>query len=157
MRVMLKAQLEVEAANLAISDGSINGVFEKVFAVCRPEATYFLTERGQRTVYAIFDMTSLDQIPVLAEPLFQGLGASVDFMPVMIKRLTVTGSTMRPRSVEEKAHIRDALLREVWPAYADGRLKTHVFGIYPIEKVAEAHRIMEGREHIGKLILQVRG
>ena len=83
MRVMLKAQLEVEAANLAISDGSINAVFEKVFGICRPEATYFLTERGQRTVYAIFDMTSLDQIPVLAEPLFQGLGATVDFMPVM--------------------------------------------------------------------------
>ena len=48
---MLKAQLEVEAANLAISDGSINTIFEKVFGICRPEATWFLTERGQRTVY----------------------------------------------------------------------------------------------------------
>jgi hypothetical protein len=83
MRVMLKAQLNVEAGNLAISDGSINAVFERVFGACRPEATYFLTENGKRTVYAIFDMQSLDQIPVLAEPLFQGLGATVDFMPVM--------------------------------------------------------------------------
>lgn len=83
MRVMLKAQLEVEAANLAIADGSINGVFEKVFDVCRPEATYFLVERGRRTFYAIFDMSSLEQIPVVAEPLFQSLGATVDFMPVM--------------------------------------------------------------------------
>jgi hypothetical protein len=83
MRVMLKAQLEVEAANLAISDGSIDAIFAKVFGVCRPEATYFLVEQGRRTVYAVFDMTSLDQIPVLAEPLFQGLGATVDFMPVM--------------------------------------------------------------------------
>jgi hypothetical protein len=83
MRVMLKSQLDVEAANLAISDGSINGVFDKVFGLCRPEATYFLTEQGKRTFYAIFDMTSLDQIPMLAEPLFQGLGATVDFMPVM--------------------------------------------------------------------------
>jgi hypothetical protein len=83
MRVMLKCQLDCEAANLAISDGSINAVFEKVFDACRPEATYFLTERGQRTVYAVFDLTSPDQIPILAEPLYQGLGATVDFMPVM--------------------------------------------------------------------------
>jgi hypothetical protein len=83
MRVMLKSQLDVEAANLAIGDGSIAAVFAQVFGTCRPEATYFLTENGKRTVYAIFDMTSLDQIPALAEPLFQGLGASVDFMPVM--------------------------------------------------------------------------
>lgn len=83
MRMMLKSQLDVEAANLAIGDGSINAVFEKVFAACRPEATYFLTEDGKRTVYAIFDMASPDQIAVLAEPLFQGLGASVQFMPVM--------------------------------------------------------------------------
>jgi putative PIG3 family NAD(P)H quinone oxidoreductase len=86
----------------------------------------------------------------------QGSKTEFDFMPVMIKRLTITGSTMRPRTVEEKGRIRDALLREVWPAYADGRLKTHVFGVYPIENAAEAHRIMESREHIGKLILQVR-
>jgi NADPH:quinone reductase len=86
------------------------------------------------------------------------LGSKVefDFMPVMIKRLTVTGSTMRPRTVDEKARIRDALLQQVWPALASGRVRTHVFGIYPFEKASEAHRIMESREHIGKLILQLR-
>ena len=83
MRGMLKSQLDTESASLAISDGSISAVFEKLFGVCRPEATYFLTEQGRRTIYAIFDLKSLDQIPVLAEPLFQSLGASVDFMPVM--------------------------------------------------------------------------
>lgn len=91
MRVMLKSQLEVEAANLAISDGSIAKVFGTVFGACRPEATYFLTENGKRTVYAIFDMKSLDQIPALAEPLFQGLGATVDFMPVMNQAELETG------------------------------------------------------------------
>jgi NADPH2:quinone reductase len=86
------------------------------------------------------------------------LGSKVefDFMPVMIKRLTITGSTMRPRTVDEKARIRDALRREVWPALASGRVRIHVFGIYPLEKVSEAHRIMESREHVGKLILQLR-
>jgi NADPH:quinone reductase len=87
----------------------------------------------------------------------RGSKVEFDFMPIMIKRITVTGSTMRPRSVDEKGRIRDALLREVWPALASGRIKIHVFGIYPLEKASEAHRIMESGQHIGKLILQVRG
>jgi len=86
----------------------------------------------------------------------QGSKTEFDFMPVMIKRLTITGSTMRPRTVEEKARIRDALLREAWPAFSTGRLRTHVFGIYPLEQAAEAHRVMEASQHIGKVILQVR-
>jgi putative PIG3 family NAD(P)H quinone oxidoreductase len=86
----------------------------------------------------------------------QGSKVEFDFMPVMRKRLTITGSTMRPRTVEEKAQVRDALLREVWPALADGRVKTHLFGIFPLEKAAEAHRIMESSQHIGKLVLQLR-
>ena len=86
----------------------------------------------------------------------QGSKVEFDFMPVMIKRLTITGSTMRPRTVEEKARIRDALLREVWPALASGRIKTQLFGVYPLEKASEAHRIMESSQHIGKLVLQVR-
>ena len=83
MRMMLRTRLDVEAANLAIADGSLAGIFGQVFGACRPEATYFLTEEGKRTVYAVFDMPSPDQIPALAEPLFQGLGATVEFMPVM--------------------------------------------------------------------------
>jgi NADPH:quinone reductase len=86
----------------------------------------------------------------------QGSRVEFDFMPVMIKRLTITGSTMRPRTVEEKARIRDALLREVWPALASGRIKTQLFGVYPLEKASEAHRIMESSQHIGKLVLQLR-
>jgi putative PIG3 family NAD(P)H quinone oxidoreductase len=87
----------------------------------------------------------------------KGSKVDFDFMPIMIKRIIIMGSTMRRRTVEEKARIRDALLREVWPALASGRVKTHVFGIYPLEKASEAHRIMESGQHIGKVILQVRG
>ena len=85
MRMMMKCQLDVEVANLAIADGSIGPTFEKVFSQCRPEATYFLTEDGCRTVYAIFDMTSADQIPALAEPMFHAFGAKVEFRPVMVQ------------------------------------------------------------------------
>ncbi len=86
----------------------------------------------------------------------QGSKVEFDFMPVMIKRLTITGSTMRPRTVEEKGRIRDALRGEVWPGLASGRVKTQLFGVYPLEKAGEAHRIMESSQHIGKLVLQVR-
>ena len=83
MRTMLKAQLNIETASLAIGDGSINDIFGKVFGLCQPEATYFMVENGLRTVIAIFDLKSPDMIPALAEPLFQGLGATVDMWPVM--------------------------------------------------------------------------
>jgi putative PIG3 family NAD(P)H quinone oxidoreductase len=85
-----------------------------------------------------------------------GSRGEVDLMPIMLKRLTVTGSTMRPRSDTEKAAIRDALLREVWPAIEHGNIHTHVERIFPLEEVAAAHRLMEGSTHIGKLVLAIR-
>ena len=84
MRMMLKARLEVEATNLAIADGSIGPALDKVFAYCRPEATYFLVESGRRTFYAVFDLASAGQIPVIAEALFHAFGAQVDLHPVMV-------------------------------------------------------------------------
>jgi len=80
---MLRAQIGCDAGNRAIADGSIGAIFDRVFGISRPEATYFLTDRGMRTVYAIFDMKTPAEIPQIAEPLFQELGASVEFMPVM--------------------------------------------------------------------------
>jgi putative PIG3 family NAD(P)H quinone oxidoreductase len=86
----------------------------------------------------------------------QGSRCDMDFMPVMLKRLRVTGSTMRPRSVEEKAAIRDALAREIWPGFGTGRLQTHLFATFPLEQAGEAHRLMESSRHIGKIVLQIR-
>ena len=86
----------------------------------------------------------------------QGSKTPFDFMPVMLKRLTITGSTMRPRSVAEKAAIAAALRREIWPALADGRLRTHVHACFPLARAAEAHRLMESNRHIGKIVLTLR-
>jgi NADPH:quinone reductase len=86
----------------------------------------------------------------------QGSRCELDFLPVMLKRLRVTGSTMRPRSVEDKAAIRDALAREIWPALAAGRLRTHLFATFPLAQACEAHRLMESSRHIGKIVLQIR-
>lgn len=84
MRMMLKSQLNVDAANMAIADGSIGPVLDKVMGLCKPEAAYFLTEGGLRTVYIIFDMATPEQVSQIAEPLFHAFGASVEFRPVMI-------------------------------------------------------------------------
>jgi NADPH:quinone reductase len=84
----------------------------------------------------------------------QGSRCEIDLMPVMQKRLRVSGSTMRPRSVEEKAAIRDALAREIWPALAAGLLQTHLHASFAYEHAADAHRLMESSRHIGKIVLQ---
>ncbi len=86
-----------------------------------------------------------------------GSKCEFDFMHVMVKRLTITGSTMRPRTVSEKAAIRASLARHIWPDLANGRLKTHLFATFPLAEVGEAHRLMESSRHIGKIVLQVRG
>jgi NADPH:quinone reductase-like Zn-dependent oxidoreductase len=86
----------------------------------------------------------------------EGSKAEFDFMPVMLKRLTITGSTMRPRTVAEKAAIRDALRKHIWPELESGRLRTHVCATYPLEEAGAAHQLMESSRHIGKIVLQVK-
>lgn len=86
----------------------------------------------------------------------QGSKVECDFMPVMRKRLTITGSTMRPRNVSEKAAIGEALLQNIWPALAAGELRPpHLFAEFPLERAADAHRLMESSTHIGKILLRV--
>ncbi|KAF0165235.1 MAG: NAD(P)H quinone oxidoreductase [Rhodocyclaceae bacterium] len=86
----------------------------------------------------------------------EGSKGEADLMPIMLKRLTVTGSTMRPRTLAEKTAIRDALAANIWPALAEGRLLPHLFARFPLEQAAEAHRLMESSRHIGKIVLEVR-
>jgi NADPH:quinone reductase-like Zn-dependent oxidoreductase len=63
---------------------------------------------------------------------------------------------MRPRSIAEKTAIRDALHRRIWPALADGHVRSHVHATFPMDEAGRAHELMERGEHIGKLVLQVR-
>ena len=86
----------------------------------------------------------------------EGSKGEADLLPVMVKRLTITGSTMRPRSLAEKAAIRDALAANIWPALARGELLPHLFARFPLAQAAEAHRLMESSRHIGKIVLEVR-
>ncbi|WP_239025086.1 NAD(P)H-quinone oxidoreductase [Rhodoligotrophos defluvii] len=82
-----------------------------------------------------------------------GPSAKVNFMPVMQKRLVVTGSTLRPRSVEEKAAIARELEAHVWPLFASGVIKPVIDSTFPLEEAAHAHQRMEQGAHIGKIIL----
>jgi len=79
--------------------------------------------------------------------------ATVDLWRIMARRLTVTGSTLRARSVEEKGRIADALRREVWPLVEAGRAKPIIAARFPLAEAAAAHRLMESNVHIGKIVL----
>jgi NADPH2:quinone reductase len=79
----------------------------------------------------------------------------VDLMQVMRRRLTITGSTLRPRSPEEKGQIARAVETKVWPLIEAGRVKPLIYAQFPLEKAADAHRMMEASEHIGKIVLTV--
>jgi NADPH:quinone reductase len=80
---------------------------------------------------------------------------AIDLSKILRRWLTVTGSTLRPRSVEEKGSIAAALRREVWPLLESGRVKPIVYRTFPLTDAASAHRLMESSEHIGKIILTV--
>jgi len=85
----------------------------------------------------------------------RGARAEVNFNTVLRNRLVITGSAMRPRTVAEKTAIRDALQREVWPACAAGRIRTHVHRVFPLAEAGAAHQLMESGRHIGKILLRV--
>jgi NADPH2:quinone reductase len=87
--------------------------------------------------------------------LMGGETASIDLRRVLGRRLTITGSTLRPRTVEEKGHIAAALAREVWPSIEAGLVKPIVYRTFPLTEAAAAHRLMESSEHIGKIVLTV--
>jgi NADPH:quinone reductase len=86
-----------------------------------------------------------------------GVKAEADLLAIMQKRLTITGSTLRPRPVAEKARIAQALEEEVWPLLSEGRVRPVIHSRFPLAGAAEAHRLMESSQHIGKLVLVADG
>ena len=79
----------------------------------------------------------------------------LDLMQVMRRRLTITGSTLRPRSPEEKGAIARQLSEHVWPLFEQGVVKPVIHAEFPFERAAEAHRMMEESRHIGKIVLTI--
>lgn len=87
----------------------------------------------------------------------QGSKAEVDWLALMVRRLTFTGSTLRPQSAAQKAAIADALQREIWPLVASGAIAAQIFRVFEFAQAAEAHTLMESSQHIGKILLRVAG
>jgi hypothetical protein len=83
MRTLLKMQMDVEAGNRAIRDGSFGRMMDRVMQEIKPEAAYFTAIDGKRTGLIVFDLDDPKRIPSIAEPFFMTVGASIDFMPVM--------------------------------------------------------------------------
>ncbi len=86
----------------------------------------------------------------------QGSKVTADWRHVMMKRLTVTGSTLRASPQTRKAEIATSLREKVWPLFESGKLKPVIYRVFPMAEAAEAHRLMESSAHIGKIMLQVR-
>jgi NADPH:quinone reductase len=119
---------------------------------------------GGLGVNAVLDMVGGDYVPrnlaCLAEDgrhvtiaVQRGMTAEINVALVMMKRLTLTGSTLRPRSVAFKSLVADELHRTVWPHVEAGRLKPIIDRTFPLVEAAAAHALMESGDHIGKIVL----
>jgi NADPH2:quinone reductase len=117
-------------------------------------------------VNVILDMVAGDYVPremkaladdgrIVLIALLGGSKATVDFNEVLRRRLVLTGSTLRPRPVEFKAAIARSLREQVWPLIESGKIKPVIHATFPLEQAAKAHEMMEGGEHIGKIVLTV--
>jgi NADPH2:quinone reductase len=87
--------------------------------------------------------------------LLGGARASLDLGQVLRRRLSISGSTLRPRPVAFKAAIARKLLARVWPLLEQGKIKPVIFKTFPLEQAAQAHALMESSTHVGKIVLQV--
>jgi putative PIG3 family NAD(P)H quinone oxidoreductase len=123
---------------------------------------------GGRGVDIVLDMVGGDYLPrnldALAEDgrhvsiaVLRGPKAELDLVTVMRRRLTLTGSLLRPRTAEFKALVADEIARNVWPAAAEGRLKPVIDSVFPLAEAASAHARMEAGEHVGKIVLEMTG
>lgn len=123
-------------------------------------------ETGGRGVDVILDMVAGDYVPreigcladdgrLVVIALLGGAEARLDLAAVLRRRLTVTGSTLRPRTVAFKSAIAARLRSVAWPLIAAGRIRAMVHSVFPLEQAAQAHALMESSAHIGKIVLLV--
>jgi NADPH2:quinone reductase len=87
--------------------------------------------------------------------LLGGAHSDVDLSQILRRRLTITGSTLRPRSIEFKTAIVAKLQSQVWPFLQSKRIKPVIYRIFPLEQAAQAHELMETSRHIGKIMLKI--
>ena len=87
----------------------------------------------------------------------KGAKVELNFAQIMIRRLTVTGSTLRPQSDLSKSQIASELLEKIWPLLSTGRISPVINSVFDLNDVSSAHLLMESSKHIGKIVLKVDG
>jgi NADPH:quinone reductase len=92
---------------------------------------------------------------IVAISLLGGSRAEINMSMILTKRLTLTGSTLRTRTVAQKAAVADAVRKNVWPLLAAGRVRPIIHATFPLAEASEAHRLMETSNHIGKIVLTI--
>jgi putative PIG3 family NAD(P)H quinone oxidoreductase len=92
---------------------------------------------------------------VVTISLLGGSRAEINMGMLLTKRLTLTGSTLRSRTIAQKAAVADAVRRNVWPLLVAGRVRPVIYATFPLAEASEAHRLMESSKHIGKIVLTV--
>lgn len=128
--------------------------------------SHIQSQWGENCVDAVLDMIGGGYVPKHLRMLKQGgtqvsiatLGgqkADIDLSMVMKKRLVLTGSTLRPRSVEEKGQLRDEILEHLMPAFNEKKIIPKIDRIFPLEHVNKAHELMRESKHMGKIILKI--
>ena len=142
------------------AEGAVN-YRETDFVAAVKEAT------GGRGVDVILDMVGGEYVPrnldllttdgrLVQIAFMGGAKVQVNLLQIMQRRLILTGSTLRPRSVAEKGAIARALHERVWPLLEAGTVKPIIYQTFPLRDAAQAHRVLESGAHIGKLVLVVR-
>jgi NADPH:quinone reductase-like Zn-dependent oxidoreductase len=130
----------VEAVKLLTHGAGVNAVLDMVGGDYLPRNLSCLAEDGRHVSIAVLG----------------GTKAEIFIPQIMTRRLTLTGSTLRPRSPAFKAALCAEIRQMVWPLFAEGVLKPAMDRIYPLGEAAEAHRRMEAGDHVGKIVLSVR-
>lgn len=123
---------------------------------------------NERGVDIILDMVGGDYLPrnlkslavegrIVQIALQGGPTVEMNLLPIMLKRLTLTGSTLRPRTVAQKAMIAHSLRDKVWPLLESGKIRPIIHATFPLAQASDAHRMMESGQHIGKIVLSDEG
>ena len=129
----------VDVIKALTDNAGVNVVLDMVGGSYTPRNLNLLAKEGR-----------LVQIAILGGP-----KTEINWIPVMLRRLTLTGSTLRSRPIAVKAAIAKALQAKVWPLVDSGKIRPVIHATFPLEEAAEAHRVMEAGHHIGKLVLLV--
>ena len=130
-------------------------VDEVMIATGKKGVDVILDMVGGEYIQKNIDCAALDA-RIISIAFLKGPKTEVNFMQMMLKRLTLTGSTLRPKSTEIKALIAAELRQFIWPLLISGQIRPYIDRVYNLSDAADAHRHMESNQHFGKIILAVR-